>query len=119
MMELSHTCLMVSNLERSLAFYDLLGFEPRRRVENGAGASVFCGLPEDSARLQLRLTDDFEPAMGRFGHIALEVEDLDLLLGRLARHGVVPDRPPAPSGRRICFVPDPDGYAIELIEDTG
>jgi lactoylglutathione lyase len=117
-MELSHTCLTVSDIERSLAFYSLLGFEPRRTIGSGPGASVFCGLPEDSDSLQLRPTEHFEPEMRRFGHIAIEVGHLDALLGELAGHGVLPDKQPTPSGRlRICFVHDPDGYAIELIEE--
>jgi lactoylglutathione lyase len=117
---LSHTCLTVSDLERSLAFYALLGFERRRSIGSGPGGSVFCGLSEDTDRLQLRLTEDFEPAWTRFGHIAVDVEDLDALLGLLAEHGVVADRPPTSIGsRRICFVHDPDGYAVELIEEAG
>jgi lactoylglutathione lyase len=116
-MELNHTCLMVSDLERSLAFYSLLGFEPRRSLSSGPGSSVFCGLPDDGDRLQLRLTDEIEPAMSRFGHIAVDVEDLDALLGRLAAYGVAPDQPPVVRGSlRICFVHDPDGYAVELLE---
>jgi lactoylglutathione lyase len=117
---LGHACLMVSDLERSLAFYSLLGFEPRRSTGNGVGASVFCGLSGDRDRLQLRLTDEFEPAMTRFGHIAIEVEDLDTMLGQLAEHGVVPDKPPALIGSlRICFVHDSDGYAVELVQEAG
>jgi lactoylglutathione lyase len=117
-MELSHTCLTVSDIERSLAFYSLLGFEPRRTIGRGPGASVFCGLSEDADRLQLRLTEEFEPSMTRFGHVAIDVEDLDALLAELAGHGVLPDRAPVGGGRlRICFVHDPDGYAIELIEE--
>lgn len=117
-MELSHTCLMVSDLERSLSFYSLLGFEHRRSIGTGPATSVFCGLAGDADRLQLRITGDFEPAMRRFGHIAIDVEDLDALLGRLAGHGVTSDEPPSQSGSlRICFVHDPDGYAVELIEE--
>ena len=52
--------------------------------------------------------------------MALVVEDLDPLLERLAAKGVQPEKPPyAPGGReeyRICFVADPDGYRIELID---
>ena len=38
-----------------------------------------------------------------------------------AEEGIEPEKPPyAPGGReevgRICFVPDPDGYRIELID---
>jgi lactoylglutathione lyase len=116
--ELSHTCLTVSDLDRTLAFYSLLGFERRRTIGSGAGTSVFCGLAEDTDRLQLKLTEEFEPAMRRFGHIAIDVEDLDALLGQLAGHGVVPDQAPIVSGMlRICYVHDPDGYATQLIEE--
>ena len=117
-MELSHTCLLVTDLERSLSFYSLFGFEQRRTAGSGTGMSVFCGLPGDSDRLQLRLTERFEPAMAEFGHIAIALEGLDRLLGDLAAHGVVPDQPPiSRGGRRLCFVHDPDGYAVELIEE--
>jgi lactoylglutathione lyase len=120
MAELSHTCLTISDLERSLAFYALLGFEPRRSIGSGPGGSVFCGLSGDADCLQLRLAEDFEPAWTRFGHVALDVEDLETVLDLLAEHGVVPDQPPRLVGsRRVCFVHDPDGYAIELIEEQG
>jgi lactoylglutathione lyase len=52
--------------------------------------------------------------------MALVVDDLDALLADLAGAGIQPERPPyAPGGReeyRICFVADPDGYRIELID---
>jgi len=53
-----------------------------------------------------------------YGHIALTVEDLDATLAGLADKGITPEREPytVPSGARICFVADPDGYRIELIE---
>jgi lactoylglutathione lyase len=48
------------------------------------------------------------------------VDDLDRLLDRMAQNGIEPETPPyAPGGReeyRICFVTDPDGYRIELID---
>lgn len=117
-MELNHTCLMVADLERSLAFYSLLGFEQRRTLGSGVGGSVFCGLPGDADRLQLRLTDQFDAAMAGFGHVAIKVEGLERLLAELAAHSVHPDEPPVSRGdRRLCFVHDPDGYAIELIEE--
>ena len=56
-----------------------------------------------------------------YNHIALTVDDLDAQLAELAQIGVRPEKPPfAPGGRpeigRICFVQDPDGYRIELID---
>jgi len=50
------------------------------------------------------------------------VEDIDGALERLAGEGIEPERPPytvSEGGSRICFVRDPDGYRIELIERPG
>jgi lactoylglutathione lyase len=56
-----------------------------------------------------------------YNHIALTVDDLDAQLAELSRIGVEPEKPPFPPGGReeigrICFVQDPDGYRIELID---
>ncbi|HWD74572.1 MAG TPA: VOC family protein, partial [Solirubrobacteraceae bacterium] len=55
-----------------------------------------------------------------YNHMALVVDDLDGLLAELAEAGIAPEKAPyAPGGRseyRICFVADPDGYRIELID---
>jgi lactoylglutathione lyase len=57
-----------------------------------------------------------------YGHVALVVEDLDAELARLRSAGIEAERPPyAPGGRtdyRICFLTDPDGYRIELIDGS-
>ena len=52
-------------------------------------------------------------------HIAVTVDDLDGTLERLAEKGIEPEKPPytvREGGSRLCFVRDPDGYRIELIE---
>jgi lactoylglutathione lyase len=50
------------------------------------------------------------------------VDDLDAELERLRTQGIEPEREPyAPGGRteyRICFVVDPDGYRVELIDGS-
>jgi lactoylglutathione lyase len=54
-----------------------------------------------------------------YNHIALTVDDLDRVLGELGEKGIEPEKPPyqvRAGGSRICFVRDPDGYRIELIE---
>ena len=54
-----------------------------------------------------------------YNHIALTVDDLDATLEGLGKHGIEPEKPPyrvSAGGSRICFVRDPDGYRIELIE---
>ena len=47
------------------------------------------------------------------------MDDLDGALERLAEVGIEPEKPPytvREGGSRLCFVRDPDGYRIELIE---
>jgi lactoylglutathione lyase len=54
-----------------------------------------------------------------YGHIAVGVDDLDGTLAGLDGQGIQPERPPyrvTEGGSRICFVRDPDGYRVELIE---
>ena len=123
-MELIHTCYRIGEIDRSVAFYEALGFEERRRMPiRDEAINVFMGLPGDGDRLELTYNhgvDSYELGTG-YNHIALTVDDLDAQLAELAKIGVEPEKPPfAPGGReeigRICFVQDPDGYRIELID---
>jgi lactoylglutathione lyase len=122
--ELIHTMLRILDEERSLAFYRALGFEERgrKRVGNDTATIIFMGLPGDGDRLELTLNDGRTKPyeLGEaYGHVALTVEDMDRELTRLAEHDIEPQKPPYqayPGGSKICFVQDPDGYRIELIE---
>ncbi len=121
-MELAHTCYRITDIDRSVAFYTALGFEELRRMPIREEAiNVFMGLPGDGPRLELTHNfgvDSYELGTG-YGHIAVTVDDLDATLTRLTEQGIEPERPPytvREGGSRLCFVRDPDGYRIELIE---
>jgi lactoylglutathione lyase len=126
MSELIHTCYRVLGLDRSVSFYEKLGFEEVGRVPiRDEAINVFMGLPDDGARLELTYNigreEPYEIGTG-YGHIAITADDLDATLERLAGDGIEPERPPytvREGGSRICFVRDPDGYRIELIERGG
>lgn len=121
--ELIHTCYRILDPEASVAFYEKLGFEVLWRMPiRDEATNIFMGLPGDGARLELThnhdVTEPYEIGTG-YGHIAITVDDLDGSLARLADLGIEPERPPyrvREGGSRICFVRDPDGYRIELIE---
>jgi lactoylglutathione lyase len=123
MQRLVHTCLRVLDPDASVAFYGLLGFERRGRLNFETAYNLYLGLPGDDDTLELTVnrdrTEPYDVGEG-FNHVALTVDDLDALLARLAEHGIQPERPPYhPGGReeyRICFVADPDGYRCELID---
>ena len=122
MSELIHTCYRITDIDRSVAFYNALGFEERRRLPIREEAiNVFMGLPGDDDRLELTYNfgvDSYELGTA-YGHIAITVDDMDATLERLAGHGIEPERPPyqvSEGGSFLCFVRDPDDYRIELIE---
>ncbi len=120
--QLVHTCVRVADPEASVRFYEALGFEERRRMPiRDEAINVFLGLPGDGDRLELTYNfgvDAYEMGTG-YNHIAVTVDDLDAKLANLAEQGIEPEKPPyrvREGGSRLCFVRDPDGYRIELIE---
>jgi lactoylglutathione lyase len=120
--ELIHTCYRIGDIERSVAFYTALGFEEVGRIPiRDEAINVFMGLPGDGPRLELTYNhgvDSYELGTG-YNHIAVTVDDLDARLAELAEQGIEPEKPPytvREGGSRLCFVRDPDGYRVELIE---
>ena len=123
-MELIHTCYRITDPERSVAFYEALGFEKRRELPiRDEAINIFMGLPGDGDRLELTYNfgvESYELGTG-YGHVAVTVDDIDDALAKLAEQGIEPEREPyrvREGGSRICFVRDPDGYRVELIERT-
>jgi lactoylglutathione lyase len=119
-----HTCYRIGDIDRSVAFYEKLGFSESRRMPIGDEAiNVFMGLPDNESILELTYNhgvSEYDLGTG-YNHIALGVADLDGTLAGLADQGISPEKPPyRPGGRttgsRIAFVRDPDGYRVELIE---
>jgi lactoylglutathione lyase len=121
--KLVHTCMRVRDVDASLRFYEALGFERRGKLDFGSAYNIYMGVPGDGDTLELTVNgEQGEPYdLGNgYGHIAVTVDDLDGLLARLAEQGYEPEKPPySPGGReeyRICFISDPDGYRVELID---
>jgi lactoylglutathione lyase len=124
MSNLIHTCYRITDVDRSVDFYKALGFEEVRRVPiRDEAINVFMNLPGDGDSPRLELThnfgvDSYDLGTG-YGHIAITADDLDATLERLSGQGIEPEKPPyrvREGGSRLCFVRDPDGYRIELIE---
>jgi lactoylglutathione lyase len=124
-----HTMVRVTNPEKSRAFYEALGFTFDREmdiVRNGEreATNYFFSLGDQKSVLELTYNHDgrtYELGTA-YGHIAIGVEDLTGALDALAAQGIEPERPPyqvSEGGSFLCFVQDPDGYRIELIERPG
>jgi catechol 2,3-dioxygenase-like lactoylglutathione lyase family enzyme len=138
-----HTGITVSNLERSLAFWcDVLGFELSHTAhQKGELAQEITGVegaeiklavlktprghkielleylaPADRKRVNLRPCD-----VGSV-HVALLVEDLDVVLAQIAASGWKAAGKPQTltagpnAGKRVVYVRDPDGMTIEFMQ---
>jgi lactoylglutathione lyase len=121
-----HTCVRVRDVDAAQRFYEALGVERRGTLRFQTAYNVYMGLPGDGDTLELTVNagreEPYDLGDG-YNHMAMTVDDLDGLLAKLADEGVEPEKPPyAPGGRedvgRICFVADPDGYRVELIDGS-
>ena len=129
MADFLHTMARITDPEKSRAFYEALGFTFSRDmdiVRNGEreATNYFFSMGGSENVLELTLNHDGRTYdMGdAYGHIAIGVDDLDETLARLKEQGIEPEREPyrvREGGSRLCFVRDPDGYRIELIDRSG
>lgn len=118
-MRFLHSMLRVSDPESTIRFFNLLGLEERRRMENEAGkyTLIFLGVPGDQGG-EVELTYNWGEegyAGGRnFGHLAYEVDDIYATCERLMSNGVTINRPPRDG--RMAFVRSPDNISVELLQ---
>jgi catechol 2,3-dioxygenase-like lactoylglutathione lyase family enzyme len=138
--KMRHTGIVVTNLQESKKFYcDLLGFTVQKEMdEYGKFMDKLLGLEnvmvttskmilENGSMLELlEYKSHPEPKekikISRLGcsHIALTVDDIDLLYSKLLRYGIEFNTRPlcSPDGKvKVVFCKDPDGNFIELVEE--
>ena len=129
-----YTMVRVSDLDRSIEFYrDALGMRELKRetFTEGKFTLVFMGYGDDMSNVTVELTynwgdNSYSHGTG-YGHIALSVSDIYATSKHLESIGVNIIRAPGEmtfasdeTGEKevIAFIEDPDGYRIELIEQT-
>ena len=117
-MKFLHSMLRVSDPDATVAFFQLLGLEERRRMEvpEGKYTLIFLGVPGDDAEVELTHNwDESGYAGGRnFGHLAYQVDDIYETCQRLMDAGVTINRPPRDG--HMAFVRSPDLISIELLQ---
>lgn len=128
-MEYLHTMVRVADLDRTIQFFQLLGFQEVRRIENEKGrfTLVFLAASDDvegaraSSKPTVELTFNWDPESytgGRnFGHLAYAVDDIYALCDKLMKAGVTINRPPRDG--HMAFIRTPDDISIELIQKNG
>ena len=116
-----HTMIRVANLEKTIAFFELLGMTETRRHESEEGrfSLIFMAAPGDED-CPVELTynwdgDDGLPSDSRhFGHLAYAVDDIYATCRTLMDTGVTINRPPRDG--HMAFVRTPDNVSIELLQ---
>ncbi|HET7119882.1 MAG TPA: VOC family protein [Solirubrobacterales bacterium] len=139
-----HFSVTVSDLDRSIAWYEEalgLAVVARQRNENAYTRAIvgfedavleiaFLELP-GPAPVRLELIEYVRPRgeavalptnLPGVAHIAFRVADIDAALTRVAAAGGSPVNPPVEidrgvnRGMRACYLRDPDGFTIELMQ---
>jgi len=139
-----HTGITVSNLERSLAFWqDVLGFELSHRAHQAgemaseitgvAGAEIKLAVVKAPGGHKIELLEykappdrkqhvDLRPCDVGSVHVALLVDDLDAVLNAIAASGWKAAGKPQTlqsgpnAGKRVIYVRDLDGTTIEFMQ---
>jgi len=137
-----HTGITVTNLERSVAFWqDVLGFELSHRAHHtGELASEVTGVADAEISIAVlkgyghkielleylapanRKNVDLRPCDVGSVHVALMVDNLDAVLSTIAASGWRAAGEPQTlktgpnAGKRVVYVRDPDGTTIELMQ---
>ncbi len=116
-----HTMVRVKDLERSMAFFELLGLTETRRIdsEQGRFSLIFMAAPgQEDCPVELTYNwdgDDGLPSDSRhFGHLAYAVDNIYDMCAHLQANGVTINRPPRDG--RMAFVRSPDNISIELLQ---
>jgi len=115
---LHHSSLIVSNINKSLAFYrDTLGLQQVERPDLGFPGAWF---QLGSQQIHLLELENPDPTTGRpehggrDRHVALNAMSLTPVQDALTKAGITYTM--SKSGRRALFCRDPDGNAVEIIE---
>ncbi|WP_420143950.1 VOC family protein [Sphingobium sp.] len=121
-----HSMIRVTDVDRTIGFFELLGLKEVKRFdsEQGRFTLVYLAAPGDEDA-QVELTYNWPPADGspaevydggrNFGHIAYQVENIYDTCQTLMDAGITINRPPRDG--HMAFVRTPDNISIELLQD--
>ncbi len=115
---LHHASLIVTDTETSVAFYrDILGMQQTERPDLGFPGAWFQLGAQQIHLLELNNPDPTTGRPehgGRDRHVALTVQELAPIRQVLDEKGVIYSM--SKSGRKALFCRDPDGNAVEILQ---
>ena len=119
MAKLNHVGIYVSDIKKSVAFYqELFGFKIVREFTSGEAKITMLDLGGSMLELVQRPGSPGKPPEGNWSHLAIHEPDFDLVLEKLDTRSIPTRLIKMDNGIRLCFFSDPDGHVIEIM-DTG
>lgn len=124
--KIEHVGIMVSSLERSIAFYEnVVGLTHLETLlhTNGVIRLAFLAFP-DSRETEVELIEGYTGTLapeGRVHHVAFTVDNLDEEHARvrtLEVEGLDESITTLPNGSRYFFFRGPDGESLEFFQST-
>jgi lactoylglutathione lyase len=121
-----HTMIRVTDLDKTIAFFELLGLREVKQFDSEAGrfTLVYLAAPGDEDA-QVELTYNWPPQDGspaevydggrNFGHLAYQVDNIYETCQRLMDAGITINRPPRDG--HMAFIRTPDNISVELLQD--
>ena len=125
MLKYLHTMIRVTDLDKTIGFFELLGLSEVKRFDSEAGrfTLVYLAAPGDEDA-QVELTYNWPPQDGspaevydggrNFGHLAYQVDNIYETCQRLMDAGITINRPPRDGN--MAFIRSPDNISIELLQ---
>lgn len=126
MLKYLHTMIRVTDLDKTIGFFELLGLSEIKRFDSEAGrfTLVYLAAPGDEDA-QVELTYNWPPQDGspaevydggrNFGHLAYQVDNIYETCQRLMDAGITINRPPRDG--HMAFIRTPDNISVELLQD--
>ena len=121
---INHVGLRIRDLERSRAFYEVLGFEfivgpigpePVAVMEHPSGVNINFILNASNDASGDNILMDVPAKHTGYTHMALEISDRDSVKQQLTKAGVsITETVELPDGAVFFFIRDPDGNVIEF-----
>ncbi|MCY4455980.1 MAG: VOC family protein [Chloroflexi bacterium] len=107
---ISAVTLAVTDMARSFAFYESLGF----RLRYGGPEAGFTSFELHDSYVNLQPSTT--PPTPGWGRVILHVEDVDAVYARAIELGYEPEAPPrdASFGERFFHLRDPDGHELSF-----
>ena len=116
MSKLDHVGIYVSDLQKSVNFYQgLFGFPVVHEFTSGEAKIKMLDIGKGKLELIQRPESPCSPPEGNWSHLAISEPEFDSVLKKLEERSIETRLVTMVNGNRLCFFRDPDGHVIEIM----